>query len=137
MQRVGAAVAWLYITARIRHATSLYIHFHFVQRTRARTREGRRREAGKGQVIKIEEIMQVFMKTLTGKTITLEVESGDTVATLKDKIQDKEGAVRYLRRPAVPIFAGTQLEDDHTLADYNIQKESTLQLELPLLSSYV
>ena len=78
--------------------------------------------------------MQIFIKTLVGRTITLDVEQNNTIRDVKEKIQDKEGIESF---SIILIFAGKKLEHDKTLADYNIQKESTLHLIIKFFGFYV
>ena len=70
--------------------------------------------------------MQIFVKTLTGKTITLEVEPSDTVAAVKGKIQEKEGTPPAQQRLVIP--GAGELEDAKKLSDYSIKTDATLNL---------
>jgi ubiquitin len=76
--------------------------------------------------------MKIFIKTLTGKIISLRVNSSDKIVNVKEKILYKEGI--SVDQQSL-IFAGKRLEDKLTLANYNIQEKSTIDLILRLIGS--
>jgi ubiquitin len=73
--------------------------------------------------------MQIFIKSLTGKCITLDVDQAESISSIKTKIAEKEGITPAEQRL---IFGGKQLDDERTLSDYNITKESTIHMVLRL-----
>jgi ubiquitin len=77
--------------------------------------------------------MQIFVKTLAGRQITLDVDPTDRIADVKDKIYDKEGIPSEQQRL---IFAKKQLENDNTLQDYSVQNNSVLSLVIRLRGGF-
>jgi len=80
-------------------------------------------------LIRLQGGMQLFLKTISGKTISLNVQASDTIAKVKYQIQEKEGVPPSLQRL---LFSGKQLKDEHTLSHYNLMKDSTIHLVLGL-----